>query len=103
MPRVRALRLAARPSRPVPIDYAGDLNLQVVVLHPPAPASSVACPGGTFAGFTSGAREERPAVMHLFLPPPVGDEDFCVGDEFTVYDANGEMPLLFCISLLESV
>ena len=33
VPRVRALRLAARPSRPVPIDYAGDLNLQVVVLQ----------------------------------------------------------------------
>lgn len=55
------------------------------------------------AGFTSGVREELPAVMHLFLPPPVGDEDFCVGDKFIVYDANGEMPLLFCIRLLESV
>jgi hypothetical protein len=33
VPRVRALRPAARPSRPVPIDYAGDLNLQVVVLQ----------------------------------------------------------------------
>ncbi|KAG2574304.1 hypothetical protein PVAP13_7KG252100 [Panicum virgatum] len=33
VPRVRVLRLVARPSRPVPIDYAGDLNLQVVVLQ----------------------------------------------------------------------
>ena len=42
-------------------------------------------------------------VMHLLLPPPVGDEVFCVGDASTVYEANGGMPLPFCISLLESV
>ena len=54
----------------------------------PAPAASVACPGGTLAGFMSGARKEWPAVMHLLFPPPVGIEDFCMGDEFTVYDAN---------------
>ena len=71
-------------------------------LRRPAPAASVACLGGAFAGFTSGAREERPAVQ-MHLPPPVGDEDFCLGDEFTVYHANGGMPPLFCISLLESV
>ena len=53
--------------------------------------------------FASGAREERPVVMHVLLHLPVGDENFCVGDEFTVYEVNGGMPLTFCISLLESV
>ena len=42
-------------------------------------------------------------MMHLLLPLPVGDKDFYAGDEFTVYEANGGMPLPFCISLLESV
>ena len=67
----------------------------------PAPAASVPCPGGAFAGFMSGARGT--AGGEASVPPPVGKEDFCVGDEFTVYDANGGMLLLFCISLLKSV
>ena len=41
--------------------------------------------------------------MHLLLPLPIGDEDFCVGDASTMYKANGGMPLPFCISLLDSV
>jgi hypothetical protein len=49
------------------------------------------------------AGERNGRVMHMVLPPPVGDEDFCVDYTSSVYEANGGLSLPFCNSLLESV
>lgn len=76
---------------------------EVVVSGPTAPSSGcVPAPS-----FRSGAREERPApglVMHLSLPPSVGDEEFCVGVASAVREAreaNQGIPVAFCLVLLE--
>jgi hypothetical protein len=39
--------------------------------------------------------------MHLILPWSVGDEDFCVGIASAVRKAYEELPLVFCLVLLE--
>jgi hypothetical protein len=62
------------------------------------PCSNASNPGGEKAW----AREERP-TLHVLLPSPLGDDDFCVDDASSVQKANGGMPLGFCNSLLESV